>query len=223
MKISSNVACTADTRSAEFQPAGRKNNEVPVVAMLCVGSACLVSTVGLLLWAFNAVPSSEMASSPCIDAVDSVGSETLQTLLMFALGYISMLVARRRVYLANEAYRMLCIVNRGAAGMCSACASAIAAVTNVRQRSLPFQQPAWLNQGVMAIVAGSMLCTMCIVGLLVSAFAAEPDQDPTEIGLASESSTFMRVFTVGWMFILSFKLRRELVALVGSGCLLQPW
>jgi hypothetical protein len=32
----------------------------------------------------------------------------------------------------------------------------------------------------------------------------------------------MKAFTVGWMFMLSFKLRRELVGLVGSSWLLQP-
>jgi hypothetical protein len=32
----------------------------------------------------------------------------------------------------------------------------------------------------------------------------------------------MKAFTVGWMFVLSFKLRRELVGCVGSSWLLQP-
>jgi hypothetical protein len=32
----------------------------------------------------------------------------------------------------------------------------------------------------------------------------------------------MKAFTLGWMFVLSFKLRGELIGCVGSSWLLQP-
>jgi hypothetical protein len=96
-------------------------------------------------------------------------------------------------------------------------------VKYVRQGGISLPQSSWINKGTLAIILASILCTLCIVALLVSAFLAEPDIDPTDTGLVSESSQAMRVFTVGWMFIMAFKLRRELVGLVGECCLLQPW
>merc|ERR1719199_1936243 len=107
--------------------------------------------------------------------------------------------------------------------MGSVSASITAKFANVHPRSWSIDPPCWLDKGVLAIILAATLCSVCIISLLVSAFTAEPDLEPADSGLASESSTFMRVFTVGWMFILSFKLRRELVGLVGSCCLLQPW
>jgi len=100
--------------------------------------------------------------------------------------------------------------------------SVIATVASARSRTLSF--PTWMNKGVMAIMMAGALCTLCISVLLVSAFTAELDAEYSiDDGLASESSQTMRVFTVGWIFIMAFKLRRELVGLVGDCCLLQPW
>jgi hypothetical protein len=36
-------------------------------------------------------------------------------------------------------------------------------------------------------------------------------------------STGMRIFTVGWIITMSFKLRQELTGNVGPCCLFQPW
>jgi hypothetical protein len=152
-----------------------------------------------------------------------VGTETLQTVFIFSLGYICCLAVRKRRDLARHAYRMACLANSFVAWLGSVSGALTAKFANVDPRRWSFCQPAWLSKGVLAIILAGTLCSVCIISLLVSAFTAEPDLEPADSGLASESSTLMRVFTVGWMFILSFKLRRELVGLVGSCCLLQPW
>jgi hypothetical protein len=57
----------------------------------------------------------------------------------------------------------------------------------------------------------------------VSAFTASPDDEPGSDGMASESSSTMKAFTLCWMFCLSLKLRSEFVGQMGSSSLLQPW
>jgi len=78
-------------------------------------------------------------------------------------------------------------------------------------------------KGAMIIILTGIFCLVPIIGLLVSAFTAVPDSEPGADGLASEESQTMRAFTMGWMFCLSFKLRRELVGVVGSSAFLEPW
>jgi len=190
------------------------------VAIAIVGVSCLLCVVGLLVGAFTTIPDAEAVIQSCESSDASVASETSQTLLIFALGYLSTLAARRRSDLANQFNRALCLTN---AMVSSGFAYVVSAVANVRASRMALRRPCWFNKSVMAIVVAATLCTGCIISLVVSAFTAEPYADPANSGLASESSTGMKVFTVGWMFILSFKLRRELIGLVGSGCLLQPW
>jgi len=78
-------------------------------------------------------------------------------------------------------------------------------------------------KGTIIIISTGLFCLLPIIGLLISAFTAVPGSDPGVDGIASEESTTMRAFTMGWMFCLSFKLRRELIGLAGSSSLLQPW
>jgi len=79
----------------------------------------------------------------------------------------------------------------------------------------------WKDIAIIAIAA--VVCIIPIIGLIVSAFTAEPDSEPGVDGLASEGSSTVRAFTMGWMFCLALKLRREFVGLVGSCSLLEPW
>jgi hypothetical protein len=78
-------------------------------------------------------------------------------------------------------------------------------------------------KGAITIILAGMLCLVPIIALLVSAFTATPGNEPGVDGLASEGSQTMKAFTMGWMFCLSFKLRRELVGLAGSSAFLEPW
>lgn len=220
MKLSC-VACASDSSAFELRQAQR-TKEFPIIGMLVVGIAFLVATCGLLLSAFGAAAAEpEIGILDCVSTTDSVGAETLQTILLFSLGYFCCLAVRRRSDMTRHAYGMLCKINQSIASLCSACSSITTMCGNLRKRSLSFLQE--VTKGILAIVVASILCTVCIVSLLIAAFTAVPDQDPTDSTLSSESSTGMRVFTVGWMFILSFKLRRELVEHMGNCCLLQPW
>merc|ERR1719162_1913430 len=64
------------------------------------------------------------------------------------------------------------------------------------------------------------VCLVPIVVLIVSAFAATPDSEAGDDGLASEGSLAVRAFTIGWIVCLAIKLCRELVGLVGgSSCM----
>lgn len=78
-------------------------------------------------------------------------------------------------------------------------------------------------RGLMVIIATALLCLVPIVALLVSAFNAVPDSDPGDDGLASEGSQWMRAFTMGWLFCLALKLRKEFVGLAGASSFLEPW
>lgn len=79
----------------------------------------------------------------------------------------------------------------------------------------------WKGPAVIIIVG--ILCLVPIISLLVSAFAAVPGSEPGGDGLASEESGTMRAFTMGFLFCLSLKLRREFISLAGSSSLLEPW
>lgn len=76
---------------------------------------------------------------------------------------------------------------------------------------------------ILLITAAALVCIIPIICLIVSAFLADPDSEPGQDGLASEGSSTVRAFTMGWLFCLALKLRREYVGLVGSCSLLEPW
>lgn len=206
-KLSSSIY-TADTSV-------RQTSQCPTIAIAVIGLSCLACTFGLVFAAFTIVPDND-AGIDCVTSNDSGASELYKTLLLFALGYVSSLAAKRRHNFGANIDQIICTMNRKVS-------SAAARVASFATRARSFQQPSWVNKDVLAILVTSSLCSICVIWLLVSAFTAEPDSEPTDDGLASESSAGMRVFTVGWMFILTFKLRRELVGVIGSCCLLQPW
>lgn len=191
----------------------------PTVAVATIGLSCVIYTVWLLLGAFSVAPQDE-TTTHCTTTDSEVTSETLKTMLIFALGYTSTLAAKRRHDFARKIDDVVRVISMRAMTAISYATSMVAAA---RSRTFVLSHPSWVSKDVMAILFTGILCSVCIIGLIISAFTAEVDTEPTEVALASESSTIMRVFTVGWMFILSFKLRRELVSVVGSCCLLQPW
>lgn len=145
---------------------------------------------------------------------DSVATEAAQSFLVFVLGFLSCFFMKKRHDLAR---RFDGLVAR---------ATATVSVANTHVASLVRfrpQWPSWLNQGFVSIVVSGLLCTGCVVYLFVSVFQAEPGAEPDDIGGSPDPSTKTKVFTIGWMVVLSFKLRRELVSLVGNGALFQPW
>jgi len=195
----------------------------PTASVVVIGSLCLICIIGLLIGAFTS-DSSDSLTSTCIQIEDSVSSETLNVLVMFALGYVCSLATKNRQALSRHAHRLTCLWRQ----MVSSTFASIASLGDRIRSSGPLLQPTtWISttcikKDVVAILLAATLCSLCIGGLVISAFTAEIDADPAGSGLASESSTSMKAFTVGWMCMLSFKLRRELVGLVGSSWLLQP-
>jgi len=211
------------TSAAKLQQSTQSAKGFLNLPVIVLGSVCIASTFFLFVGAFTAVPDTNI-SIECVTSAASVHSETLQTVLLFALGYVCTLAAKRRNDIARQACRVLSLITDTMCPLCSTATSLIATVASARPTSFSFARPTWMNKGVMAIVMASSLCTLCISVLLVGAFTAELDADYSiDDGLASESSQTMRVFTLGWIFIMAFKLRRELVGLVGDCCLLQPW
>jgi hypothetical protein len=190
--------------------------------MILAGVSFIVCTLALLIGAFTAVPDAEVGTQ-CATSTPAVGSEMLQTFQIFVLGFLSSLAVKRRHSLGKQIDRILRLASDTMSSVCSAVASMTSAFACVRRRMLGFCRPTWMSKDVMVIAMAGIVCFACIAGLLVSAFTVEPDVEPGQDGLASESSTTMRVFTVGWMFLLTFKLRRELVGVVGDCYLLQPW
>jgi hypothetical protein len=162
---------------------------------------------------------SEGIDADCISSDDSVVSESFNVLLMFTLGYLCTLATKHRHTLGRQTQRMIYCCNT----MVSSAFSSIASMGDrIRERGPVFQTTSWISKDVLAIISAAALCSLCIGGLVVSAFTIEVDADPADSGLASDTSASMKAFTVGWMFLLSFKLRRELVGCVGSSWLLQP-
>jgi hypothetical protein len=197
----------------------------PIAAVILVGLCCFVCAI-IFGSACSANSDTELGIT-CI--VPSASSEAYHTFLMFALGYLCCWVAKRRHTIGKQVDRFLCLTAEATYSLCSVVARKLAAficaITRLRLRSFSFQRPAWICKGTVSVMMVAVMCTSCIVCLLVSAFTAVPELDPTDAGdgLVSESSANMRIFTVGWMLIMFFKLRQELVANVGSCCLFQPW
>lgn len=175
-----------------------------------VGAICMVFIIGLFASAFTADPGAE-ASVDCVVPVDS---ETSKTLITFAMGFMCCFIVKRHHDVAAQMCKIVDSAKRLLAFFCSSSSSVVSAVAG------------WISKfaAIIGMVLAGTLCSAVILGLFISAFTAVPEAEPTDydIGLASESSQAMRAFTVGWMFLLSLKLRSELVGLVGSGCLLQP-
>lgn len=191
---------------------------VPMLSVVVLSALCIVCTIGLLMGAFQSEPSNGLDIT-CISPDDKVASETFNVLLMFALGYLSSLAMKHRRLLGRQTHNVICLSNEMVSSTSARVASMVA---RVRSSGQSFQLPSWMSKDVIAIFSAATLCSLCIGGLVISAFMVEADADPTDSGLASESSTSMKAFTLGWMFVLSFKLRGELIGCVGSSWLLQP-
>jgi hypothetical protein len=186
-------------------------------AVVC-GGLCIMFIIGLLICAFvSDLP--EGIDVDCISSDDSVVSESLNVLLMFMLGYLCTLATKNRHTLGRQTQRVIHCCNT----IVSSAFSCIASMGDRIRESRPvFEPSSWISKDVLAITSAATLCSLCIGGLLVSAFTIDADADPADSGFASDESASMKAFTVGWMFVLSFKLRRELVGCVGSSWLLQP-
>jgi len=185
--------------------------------ILIVGAICMACIVGLLVSAFIVEPSPETST----DCDVAVTLETSQTVFAFVLGWAVCYIGKRQ----QEVMRMISSAPQLSTLFRSSSRSLVSAATG-HCRSLR----AWFsNQGLeickqFGLAMVGFMCIGCICALVMSAFTAVPDEEaPTDDGFASESSQTMKAFTVGWMFLLSFKLRRELVGLVGSSCALQPF
>jgi hypothetical protein len=197
--------------------------QFPVIAIVSSGIACLVFTLSLFVGAFTTITIPETNASADIGCIASTASsETTHTIMMFALGYLCCLAAKRRHDLARQTHRLSQLAVDAAASVCSAVTSmvsaSVSALTEVRPRSMGLQQPAWLNKRVMSITIVAMLCTSCILFLFISAFAANTNIEgtATDESATADMSPTMRVFTVGWILLFSFKLQRELVLELGD-------
>jgi len=217
--VSSAVACLASAVARLTLPQLPRLNKSSM-AIIVAATLCSLCIMSLLISAFAAEPDADPRSGGFASESSSVAGETTKTLLIFTFGYLSTLAARHRNDLARQVDKAICSIN---SMVSSAVACVAPAVADARANRLILPQLPWLNKSSMAIIVAATVCSVCIMSLLISAFAAEPDTEPTSAGFASESSTGMKVFTMGWMVILSFKLRRELIGLVGSSCLFQPW
>jgi len=192
------------------------NRNQPIVIIATATAVCMLVIVSLFASAFTADPSLECSAEGDV----SVRTETSQTIIAFVAGWAFCLVGKYHQDLVGT---IVCASTQLSAFISSSVTSILSALT-LYYRSTG----GWFaNQGprIKSILAMTIVCTMCsgcIIGLFVSAFTAVPDEEPTDSGFASESSQTMKAFTVGWMFLLSFKLRHELVGVVGSSCLLQP-
>jgi len=188
------------------------------VIMATVGSICMMCIVGLLASAFVVDPSPES----CIDYDVTVMSETSQTLLAFVMGWAVCFLAKHRQDLSGQVSKMSCSAAQLSALVCSSTSSFASAATGQYQSMCR-----WFSsqgQEIGRALGLTMVVTMCIgviFALFISAFTAVPDEVPTDDGFASESSQTMKAFTVGWIFVLSYKLRRELVEV--GGCLMEPF
>jgi len=214
-----NDCCEENIQSQSKKPQqtmlmGNRNQPIAIIATATAG--CMVVIVSLFASAFTADPSLECSAEGDV----SVTTETSQTIIAFVTGWAFCLIAKYRQDLVGT---IVCAAKQLSAFISSSASSILSALT------LHYQSTGgWFaNQGpriksILAITIVCAMCSGCIIGLFVSAFTAVPDEEPTDNGFASESSQTVKAFTVGWMFLLSFKLRHELVGVVGSSCLLQP-
>jgi len=197
-------------------PSLNSDGNQQIVIMATVGSICMMCIVGLLASAFVVDPSPES----CIDYDVTVMSETSQTLLAFVMGWAVCFLAKHRQDLPGQVSKMSCSAAQLSALVCSSTSSFVSAATGQYQ-----SMRRWFSSPEIGRALGlTMVVTMCIgviFALFISAFTAVPDEVPTDDGFASESSQTMKAFTVGWMFVLSYKLRRELVEV--GGCLMEPF
>lgn len=193
------------------EPEQRQRDDQQMVHMAIAGAILMVSIFGLFASAFTAAPSAEASG----DCVVPVTSESSQLVMTFMMGFATCFIAKRHRDMTEQMSKVVHTARQCLACVCSY-VSSVASAAACYYRS---------TEGWSAFLGMFMVGTMCtgvIIGLFISAFSAVPDEEPTDDGFASETSQTMKAFTLGWMFMLSLKLRRELVGVVGSSCFLQP-
>lgn len=173
-----------------------------ILVIVAASILCIGPIVALVASAFVAVPGGELDSGGLAPVADScardygLSSEVWQMMQFFAMGWgccLALKLCRQHgglVYSSGSTYLRSCIVRA------QTCITA--------------------KKDTLLIIGSGVVCMVPIIVLIVSAFTAVPDNEPEDSGLASERSSVMRAFTLGWMVCLILKLCREFVGLVGS-------
>jgi len=217
---SDNESCEGNLTSQSKEPLdtiSTSSHNQQIVAIAIIGCICMASIVGLFASAFDAEDPSLESSADC---VDSVTSETARTIIAFFMGWAFCFIAKqyKNNKLAGQVDEFVCSAKQLSEFVCSSASSFISSVTSHCR---------WLQNyprvgNILALTMVGILLAGCIIALFISAFTAVPEEEPTDTVFASESSQTMKAFTVGWMLVLSFKLRSELVGVVGSSSFLHP-
>jgi len=213
--VASSIQAPEGCSTSESSKATSTSTRLQHVVMAAVaGLACLVSLGCLFASAFTADPLEVSA-----DCTSPVATETSTTILAFVLGWATCFIAKQHRYLPEILGEVVAAFKQATttAGA-SIAASVSASALYVRGRK------EWLldNSKTVGLALVILMFSGCTIGLFASAFDAVPEEEPTDAGFASESSTCMKAFTFGWMFLMFFKLQHELVGKVGLSCLLQP-
>jgi hypothetical protein len=190
----------------------------PVTGITVFGIVCLVSTLGLILGAFDIVPDARagMPNENCDTSATSSQSEAVQTLVVFSFGYLSTLLAKRRHDIARRCDIMLCRMVEAMQLIRPQATHSLRIVARLGNG---------IHKGIIAAVFASLLCIGCVTALVVSAFLVQPASDSAADNNSDlpPDSEFMRGLILGGMLIMAFRIRTELLGRVGSGCFLQPW
>lgn len=199
-----------------------------VVLLAGLGAILSVPIFALLCSAFNEAPNAD-APDQCDSGISSSSSETQQTMMAFGFGWLVFYMLKNRDSItlrsSDAASRMMVQLS----SVHFTCAKVISAADPFLRRiyseviaAIMWARLQFKNNGLIIFASFALLC--CTVGVFASAFTATPDvEQPPESGLASESSLSVRIFTTGWILLLSLKLRQELVGHLGCSSLLQPF
>lgn len=188
----------------------------PTAIINIVGVTCTVIIISLFMGAFSEETSPEHSNGCGV----CTAMETSQTIATFLAGWILCLVAKRRHDLLKA---IVCSTDQ-LLDLISSWVSIVAATVSLQCRStggwLASQRSRITNIAAMAMVG--TVCSGGIIGLFFSAFTAVPDEELSDSGFDSEASSSIKAFTLGWIIMLSFKVRHELGGVIGLSCLLQP-
>jgi len=185
-----------------------------------VGIVLSATILALFRSAFTAAPNAEITSE--CDVASSAESEATSTVVMFVTGWLVCYVMKNRNCLAqktsNAMRSYLTVVHS------SVSKAAVWAASVGQRRGAVARRYCYEIRRNACIIFVSILCLSCIAGLFASAFSLAPltEQDGID-DPPNESSQAVKAFTAGWIFVLSLKLRHELVGHLGSSCLLQPF
>lgn len=200
MKFSGGVSVS--TLGQQAGCVDQRNQRKDALVLVAAGVICTVPIVTLTASAFIAAPDSELPRDECVAAVpdDSTASEMWVLVQAFILGWVCCLAAK--------------FFHKKGPMVFASCSAAL------RSSVERMQAEAVAKKEAMVVVGAGIVCMVPIVALIVSAFAATPDSEAGDDGLASEGSLAVRAFTIGWIVCLVVKLCREFVGLVGgSSCM----